>query len=155
MQLQHVDIRTFELALPDPDSVGRPSMYITDGFDTSNNWKVIFYPTPDAAMNIDFKYFKLITELANATDEPIFPSKWHQILIFGALAFYGGHYIDDSRRNLWLNDYESMLEKMRRSYSPISDRTVVIRPWDRRIRSRGSESVPPLFPAEFGRGGLL
>jgi hypothetical protein len=149
-KLTYVDIREFDRVLPDPTSTGDPFTYSFAGLDSSNNWRAVFYPTPDEIMNLDLRYYQLITDLSADTDTPIFPNKWHQILVYGALAFFGWDYRDDNRRTNALANYNKILDEMKRSILPTADNLVVISPWDLRISANNLGVRPPMFPPDFG-----
>jgi len=150
-KLTYVDVREFDRVLPDPTSTGDPYVYFLQGLDSSNNWRCGFYPTPDSIQNIHIRYYKAVTELSSDTDTPIFPSKWHQILVHGALAYFGWNFRDDTRRNLAIQDYERMLSQMIKSLKPTTDDITVIVPWDLRVSSSNFGVRPPIFPPAFGR----
>jgi hypothetical protein len=150
-KLDYVDIREFDGVLPDPTATGDPWIYTMFGMDSSNNWRISFYSTPDSKMNIQVRYYKLITELSSDTDTPIFPSKWHEILIWGALAFYGYTWRDDSRRNESMQNYANLLDDMKRSLKPTTDAVTIIKPWDTRVGRNRANLIPPQFPPDFGR----
>lgn len=148
VKLAYVDPREFDIVLPDPTSTGKPTVYSILGLDSSNNWRMTFFPIPDAKINIHVRYYKAVTELSSNTDEPIFPEKWHEILVWGALAFYGFSYRDDTRQEMAAKLYASILDDMKRRMKPTTDQITVIQPWDRRAISGILRT--PLFPPEYG-----
>lgn len=148
VKLAYVDSREFDIVLADPTSTGNPTTYTLPGLDSSNNWRISFFPFPDAKMNIDVRYYKAVTELSANTDEPIFPDKWHEILIWGALATFGFSYRDDTRQKEAIAVYSSILGDMKRNLKPTTDQIVVIQPWDR--RAIGGIIRTPLLPPEYG-----
>ena len=148
VKLTYVDSREFDIVLADPTSTGNPTTYLLPGLDSSNNWRINFFPFPSAKMNIDVRYYKTVTELSANTDEPIFPKKWHEILIWGALATFGFSYRDDTRQKEAIAVYSSILGDMKRNLKPTTDQIVVIQPWDR--RTIGGIIRTPLFPPEYG-----
>lgn len=146
--LGYIDQRELKKAFPDPQTFGVPYLYTLEGQDTSNDWRARFFPVPDTQVNIDFWYYKEITELSADTDQPIFPTKWHEILIWGVLAWYGFLFRDDAaRRNMSMSNYNEMLKIMKKSILPTTDEIDQIRPWDVRGR-RGLQ--PLLLPGNFG-----
>ena len=147
-KLAYADAREFDIVLPDPTSTGNPTTYLLPGLDSSNNWRMTLFPIPDAKMNIHVRYYKAVTDLSAATDEPIFPDKWHEILVWGALATFGFSYRDDTRQKESAAIYVSLLGDMKRSMKPTTDQIVVIQPWDR--RAIGGIVRTPLFPPEYG-----
>lgn len=143
--LTYTPIRDFDRVLPDPTSTGDPYIYSIVGLDSSDNWRIVFYPTADSIINVHVRYYKNITELSANTSQPIFPDKWHQVLVHGALAFFGWNYRDDSRRNFALQDYEKMIKNMKMSILPTTDSITVIGPV-----ASSSGLRPPIFPSAFG-----
>lgn len=151
-KLEPVDIRTFDRIIPDPSLTGTPVYYSMIGMDSSNYWRLTFYPIPNATVNMQLRYYQRITELSSDTDEPIIPIKWHNALVFGALAMYGHDYIDDDRVKDAQVRYQNVINEMLRHFSHIPDAQFVIQPWDSRVR-RGIFPLrfPSNFPDYYGR----
>ena len=146
-QLVYVDPRELDRQVPDPSSTGTPTAYTILGFDSSNNWRLSFYPIPDTTMNIQYRYYKKTTDLTNDTDVPQLPEKWHMGIVFVALALFGHPYIDDSRMQSAEMRARQTVAEMVKQLSPHSDKHAVMQPWD----SRGGRRIfgaqfPPDFP---------
>ena len=150
--LQYIDHRELKQLFPEVETTGTPFKYTIEGRDASDNWRTRFFPSPDAEINIDFWFYKEITELSADTDAPIFPTKWHEILIWGVLAWYGFLFRDDAtRRNIAMSNYNDMLDTMKKSILPTVDDFDQIQPWDT-VRHRGRQGLLPLaLPGNFGR----
>lgn len=149
-KLDYRDYRDLKSIIPDSESTGKPRIFSINQLDSSNNWQATFHPFPDAKMNIDMWYYRTITELSADSDTPIFPAKWHQVLVHGALAFFGWSQRNDTRRNESMANYTRMVEDMQRSMVPSTDRLTVITPWDRRLQGGNGRFLAPQFPSEFG-----
>ncbi len=151
----YIDHRELKKTFPDVEITGVPYLYTIEGRDTSDNWRTRFFPVPSTAINVDFWYYKEIAELSANTDTPIFPTKWHEILIWGVLAWYGFLFRDDpTRRNIAMSNYNAMLDIMKKSILPTTDEINQIQPWDasfnRGLRGRGA-LAPLTLPGNFGR----
>lgn len=146
--LTHVDPRTFDHILPDPTATGTPYVFSLVGLDSSKNWRTTFYPIPSAKTNIMYKYYQEITDLSGSTDTPIIPEKFHQAIVFTALAMFAHPYIDDTRIQSAERRAKMLVGEMVGQVSPIPAQHNVIQPWDRRggVRPHGAQ-----FPPEFGR----
>lgn len=150
-QLIYVDPRTFDRQLPDPTATGTPYCYTLLGLDSSRNWRANFYPIPDAKSNILYKYYQKITDLSGSTDTPLLPDKFHQAIVFTALAMFGHPYIDDSRMQGAERRAKMLVSEMLGQSSPIPDNHPVIQPWDQRggTRKHGASWPPDFNP--YGR----
>lgn len=149
-KLEPIDIRTFDRLIPDPTFTGTPVYYSLLGVDSSNNWRLALYPTPNATINMQLRYYQRITELSADSDSPVIPLKWQSALVFGALAMYGHDFIDDSRVKDAIMRFQSALSEMTLHYSHVPDIRYVIQPWDTRARSNEfALRFPSTFPEYF------
>lgn len=135
-ELVYVDPRAFDRQLPDPSATGYPQVYTQLGLDSSRNIRVNFYPIPTAKTNILYKYYKKITDLSGSTDVPILPDKFHQAIVFTALAMFAHPYIDDTRMQSAERRAKMLVAEMVGQVSPIPNQHPVIQPWDSRGNSR-------------------
>lgn len=145
IKLVPVDIRTFDVYLPDPSSVSTPVYYAPVGLDTSKNWQITLYPVPDQTMNIQVRYLQTITALSSGSDVPIVPAKFHDAIVFGALYLYGHSYIDDTRMQSAKARFDELIQTMKREYSPVPDAYSVLQPWD----TRGNDNPGLRFPSNY------
>lgn len=150
-QLTYVDPRTFDRHLPDPTATGTPYAYTLLGLDTDRNWRANFFPIPSAKTNILYRYYKKITDLSGSTDVPIIPDKFHQAIVFTALAMFGHPYIDDDRMQSAERRAKMLVGKMVGQVSPIPDNHLISQPWDKRggTRRHGAEWPDNFSP--YGR----
>lgn len=146
-ELVYVDPRNFDRVLPDPTATGTPYSYTLLGIDSSGYWKVHFYPIPDAKTNIHYRYYQKITELSADADIPMLPEKFHQGIVFTALAMFGHPYIDDTRMQSAERRAQMIVSEMV-GQNMIPDHHPIIQPWDQR---RGSKPHGASWPPEFGR----
>ena len=148
-EVVYVDPRDLDRQVPDPTATGTPNAYTIQGFDSSNSWHVYFFPIPDAKVNIQYRYYSKTTDLSTGSDVPLMPEKFHQAIVFTALAMFGHPYIDDSRMQSAEMRARSVVAEMVGQTSSIPHHHPVMQPWDKRI---GRKPFGPQFPPEFGRG---
>jgi len=79
---------------------------------------IIFYPIPDAVYTIDGEYFKKAVALDGNTDEPIFPSQFHMIIVWRALMLYGAFDAASERYSHGQNEYKKLLGKLMSDQGP-------------------------------------
>lgn len=149
IEIPAIDVRDYDRILPDPQNTGTPVYYYLTGMSSSGLWQVGFDPIPSAVINIQVRAYKKITELSSGSDEPLIPIKWHNILVFMALALYGHEYIDDSRLQSARQRASELLREMELNYTPTPDKMNVVQPWDQRVQRPpfGALRFPPNFPS--------
>lgn len=150
IDLTAADIRTFDRYLPDPTSVAEPTTFCLAGYDSSNNWQAVLYPTPNTVMNLQLRYYTMPADMSLDADLPTLPEKFHDILVFGSLYLYGHPYIDDNRVNIARVRYEESLSEMKLDYNPVPAQVNVIQTWDSRVRRTASNlRWPSNFPEYY------
>lgn len=149
VELPCIDVRDYDRILPDPQNTGDPMLYYVTGMTSTNLWQVGFDPVPSSVINIQVRGYIKITELSSGSDEPLIPNKWHNVLVFMALALYGHAYIDDSRLQSARQRATELINEMMGNYSPTPDKMTVVQPWDQRISRPpfGVLRFPPNFPS--------
>jgi len=145
-QLTYVDPRELDYQVPDPTRSGTPYAYTLLGFDTSNQWRMHFYPIPDDVINIQYRYYKRVTDLSSDADIPVLPAKWHMGIVFTALAMFAHPYIDDSRMASAESRARQVVGEMMKQQSPLPDKHTPIQTWDSR---RGTRPYGAVFPPDF------
>jgi hypothetical protein len=149
-QLTPVEIRAFDKVLPDPSATGSPFHYSVVGMDSSNYWQIALYPTPNAVINLQIRYLYTPADMSG-TNTPVLPEKFHDMIVFAALALYGHPYIDDTRVTEAKERGTEMLELMKREAQPWPDKRLSLRPWDRRFAARRPGMLPPDYPYPWWR----
>jgi hypothetical protein len=146
-KLYYIDPRELDASFPDPTVTGTPEAYTLLGFDSTNYWRTSFIPIPGVKQNIQYRYYKAVADLSGDTDLPTLPAKWHQGIVFVALAMFGHPYMDDSRMSSAESRARQLVSEMVRQQSPTPDKHSVIMPWDRRsgLIPHGAQ-FPPDFP---------
>lgn len=150
-QLTYVDPRTFDRHLPDPTATGTPYAYTLLGLDSSRAWRANFFPIPDTKVNILYRYYAKITDLSGSTDVPILPDKFHQAIVFTALAMFGHPYIDDDRMQSAERRAKMLVGEMVGQVSPIPDNHLISQPWDQRGGTRRHGAAWPSTFDPYGR----
>jgi hypothetical protein len=64
---------------------GRPMRFTVRPEDKA----IVTFPIPDDTYTIEGEYFKRAQKMTVDTDQPLFPSQYHAILVWRALMFYG------------------------------------------------------------------
>ncbi len=148
-EIIHVDPRTFDHQLPDPTATGTPYVYTLLGLDSSRVPRVNFYPIPDAKTNILYRYYQKVTDLSTSTDVPILPDKFHQAIVFVALAMFGHPYIDDSRMDSAERRAKTLVSELVGQLNNNPNNHPVMQAWDKRASRYSRHGAQ--FPPEFGR----
>ena len=92
------------------DQVGIPR-YLTRKPDTS----LVIFPTPDGEYTINGEYFKRAQTMTANADEPLIPSKYHMIIVWRALMYYGGQSNAPELYAIGTNEYKRLLHKLESS----------------------------------------
>ena len=76
------------------------------------NKNIRLYPTPDDAFKVQFDYYRTVDTLSGDTDEPILPSKYHDLIVYDAVTKYGKY--EESQIVMVTNaaDYEALRNDM-------------------------------------------
>lgn len=96
-ELKYLTPRQMDELVPDRTRTGEPEFYSLVGLDSSNQWRVEFYPTPNVNMNISFRGYASATEMSADGDTPILPASFHDYIVWDVLATYGYLFLDDTR----------------------------------------------------------
>ena len=155
LKIELVDRITFDKMIPDPDNTGTPTYAYLAGMVTSGAakgaWQLSFYPLPSAVVNIQGRGYSTVTELSADADIPLLPVKWHNALVFLALALYGHDYIDDSRVQSAAAKSKEIMKEMLKEFNPFPGEMHVIQPWDTRTpRGLMGVRLPANFPWPWG-----
>lgn len=145
-KLEYIDYRTFHRYIADPTASYTPIYYSMIGLDASQYWRIGLYPTPNAVINLQLLYYQKITELSATSDTPLIPAKWHNVVVWGALALYGHDFIDDTRVQTATRRFSNGMEEMLAHYNAAPDQRTVIQPWDTRTKLG---ILPIRFPSDF------
>lgn len=73
---------------------------------------LMFHQVPDAEYTVTLNYWKAASKLVNATDIPLIPEEYQDIITYRALMFYA---VYDDATEIYLdakNEYTSLLERM-------------------------------------------
>lgn len=103
IKLTYISPREMDRLVTERQRTGEPEYYSVVGLDpttaatAAKQWRIEFYPTPDAEMNIVFRHYLTPTELSADGDIPIFPEAFHEFLVWDTLGTYGFMFLDDTR----------------------------------------------------------
>lgn len=155
LKIELVDKLTFDKIVPDPDNTGTPTYAYLSGMVGSGSsqgaWQLSLYPLPSSVINIQGRGYITITELSADADIPLLPPKWHNALVFLALALYGHDYIDDSRVQSAMAKSKEIMAEMLKEFNPFPGEMHVIQPWDTRTpRGLLGVRLPSNFPWPWG-----
>jgi len=153
VKLEPMDFRFMDKFLPDPTEVAEPTNYQIIGLKSlspvtgsTNQFRLVFHPTPNVRMNIDLRYYVKITALSADTDSPIFQEAWHSILIFDVLDRYAYTFLDDTRRNEVRAVKKELLEAMEQNRNPMPDKLLKKLQWDKAIQLLSSTRLRAQLP---------
>ena len=153
-KVELVDSQTFDKMIPDPDATGTPRYAYLTGMVTSGTnqgaWQFSLYPLPSAVINLQGRGYSVVTELSAAGDIPLLPPKWHNALVFLALALYGHDFIDDSRVQSALARSKEVISEMVKECNPFPGEMHVIQPWDTRSSGRIGVRLAGTYPWPWG-----
>jgi len=90
-KIEKVGIEVLDRYYPQRTSFGYPYFYSIIGEDDDGYMKVAFYPIPNQARNIYYRYKKRVTEMTSDSDEPIIPLRYRWVLAKGALYITAKH----------------------------------------------------------------
>lgn len=94
---------------------------------------------------MQFRVWKKATDLSSDTDTPIFPDRFNQSWIYGALA-YGYRFMDDDRMNGAFDKFWDMVQQLKKNDNPAPMEHKVLKSID-----QGRNYVTNIpFPAEYG-----
>lgn len=86
---------------------------------------ILFNPTPEAAETLTIRYFSDPVELVNNTDSPIFDSKFHTVVAYGAAVRVLFREGDDTERRAFYNQqFVRGVEQMKEDYLSERDRSI-------------------------------
>jgi hypothetical protein len=71
-----------------------------------------FYLVPNDIYTITGEYFKKPSELSGNTDEPIFPSEFHMIIVWRALMYYAGFDAANEKYATGKTEYRKLLMRL-------------------------------------------
>lgn len=78
----------------------------------SDNGTVAVGPTPDKSYGVNFEYVKGLQTLVNDVDIPLMPEDYHMLLVWGAVAQYGGYDASPEALNRAQDNYRRLLNTL-------------------------------------------
>ena len=125
--------------------VGQVRGIVMDRQDASGNWVFTPYPYPSDTYVLEIYYITKVTDLANATDAPLFPSRFTSLWLDGALA-YGYRFLDDQRYGPAYTSFLSKVADLFDRDNPAQNQMWVIRPCDDQPTVHGINLPPEYGP---------
>lgn len=119
--LTYVPMRQLDRMIPNRTQRGNPQFYTISGIDSNRLYKMEVYPVPSTTMNLNGKYFKIITELSSDSDIPEIPEAYHEILVWDVLSTYGYTFLDDTRISSAKAEYNSLYKDMKKNHVDVED----------------------------------
>lgn len=114
-KLKYLSQREIDTYVPDRTRYGSPSYYSIAGLDSNNQFKAEFYPVPNTALNLNGRYYKIVSDLSADTDTPLIPEAYHEILVWEVLGTYGYLFLDDTRVSFAKAEANNLYQQMVRS----------------------------------------
>lgn len=145
-RLESLNQREGDFFLPLYLETGDPTGYIAGPPDSTGGFQFSLANPPSSVFNMHIRGIKVITEMSEESDVPIFPARWHSACVDIA-AYYGFQTIDDTRAAESLAVGEVKIQDMLRTFSPDLGRHRVMSSVDSDFDSG------PVFqlPGDYGR----
>lgn len=145
IRLVETDFGTLDWLSGTNEAVGATSAYASYGLDSSGNTQLTFYPFPSDLRIFEVRYLKRLTDMSVDADLSVIPSKWHHVLMEGALV-YGFRYLRKfDLSSAWAQTYLSHIDQMQKYCKQSLDEIPVLRSIDQEVRGRWI-SLPGEFP---------
>lgn len=113
--LHYLPIRQLDLMVPDRTHTGTPEIYTIAGVDSDRLYKMELYPVPNEKMNIQGRYYRVVSDLSADADIPILPAEYHGLLVWDVLQTYGYLFLDDTRLSAAKAEYNTLFKDMKRN----------------------------------------
>ena len=127
-RLQQLSAREFDRLRPNPVVTGKPTHYVlwprTTGAGVQ---RIELYPTADAILNVEYRYFRTIPDLSADADVCEIPAKWHWVWVEKAKLFYAEELGDESAITRIKGLYDAGIQEMLANNSPSVDQRLVLR----------------------------
>jgi hypothetical protein len=86
---------------------GRPNSFAIKPDDS-----VVFWQVPDDSYTALGEYFKIAEAMDEDADEPVFPSRFHMMIVWRALIYYGGSYVEPDKYTFAQNEYKRLKRQL-------------------------------------------
>lgn len=116
--LENEQYREFARITPNATTYGQPLYW------TATGGTVYLYPKPDAAYGTRIDYLRGWTDLASDTDQPIIPTRYHDLLVWGTVAEMCFRERDNAGREVALDEYDKRLLEMMHQERMVQRQTV-------------------------------
>lgn len=104
--LNRIDFKAIDKSYPDTSdtSTGTPSYYYFE------NNEMSLFPVPNAVITINYRYYKTVTEMSEATDVPLIPEHWKWVLVNGVLVRANQYLQDQSFADVQIQYFNGLLQ---------------------------------------------
>lgn len=96
---------------------GRPSYFTVKPDDS-----LVFWPVPDDSYTVVGEYYVRPVDWSEESDPdnetPVFPEQFHELVVWGALKFYGANYVEHDKYVHGQNEYRNLIELMEQEQRP-------------------------------------
>lgn len=111
--LKYIPPRLLDQYMAYSPASSRPRFYSIAGLNTSRQYKMELFPTPNVAMNLNVRRYQVVTALSGDSDVPVLPEAFHEILVWDVLATYGYMFLDDTRLSAAKAEFNDLFALMK------------------------------------------
>lgn len=151
LKLIEVDPRTLDDRRPNPQSSGTSSAFIAYGYDSSGNLQISPYPFPNDGRLLEFRTLKRLSDMSADADLSVIPAKWHNVVVWGALALGFAFERKWDASGYWNQEYEKKIIDMLKQQRTSEDDQPVLKAIDSVARGNFVR-LPDQYPS-IGPGG--
>lgn len=141
LKLVRLGIFTMDTYQPNVQTVGVPTSYylfrlnIDTAATGAKNYQIGFFPTPDAAYNLNVNYMIILNNLTADADISLLPVPYHTIMIDGA-EWLGSKFLNSDKEPVLKQAYEYGLGKLIEKEDALGDWMPVLASSDVQLNSR-------------------
>ena len=95
----------------------------------------ILAPTPDAAYTLNFEYFRTPLDFTQNTDTPLFPARFHEVIVWRAVLLYANNESADELVQQGVQGYQQFMVNLKadqlkhaRKFKQASGSAIVVEP---------------------------
>lgn len=113
--LKYIPIRLLDKYAIDRNQTGTPTYYSIIGIDSSRQYKMVMFPSPNEAINLNLRRYCVAAELSADGDVPIIPEAFHDLLVWDVLGTYGYNFLDDTRLSAAKAEANRLMEDLEKA----------------------------------------
>lgn len=111
--LKYIPPRLLDQYLAYRQATNRPRYYSIAGIDSSRQYKMQLFPTPNIAMNLNIRHYQVVTALSSDSDVPVIPEAFHEIIVWDVLSTYGYLFLDDTRISVAKAEFNDLFAQLK------------------------------------------